>query len=586
MMSGSTTLPAGIPSPTDPEVVALIDRWVDAATQGGASTIAGVVGRIARARGLRVALVVDGVPVEEDAAVAAMEAPEELLQAAGPWLPGFMREALLAPADRRRVGVHHTTPAMAGALLDFTMEFHPFDTSTVVADPAVGGGVFLLAACERLPGSRQARVAQVQGFDIDPLAVAVTRASLQLWAGGAEVPPGSIRVADALSSATFDAQPNVVVGNPPFLSQMRDETTRGEEQRAELRRRWPDVGGYVDDAAAFLLAAVDEVADGGVVSLVQPSSFLSARDAAPVRQRLMREAPPVGLWIDGDRQFDAAVDTVAVIVRKAAAPAPVRRSGGVPVTALATHTSPLGASSWASLLLDDSTPQIEPGELARSATVGDVAHVTAGFRDHFYGLRGAVTDNVDGRHRLITSGLIDPLECRWGVVPCRFDRQRWSHPTVDPDAVAPGIRDWIANRFRPKLLLASQTRVIEVAIDRSGRMVPGTPVVSVEPAAEAPSLAHLAAALTSPVVALVLVAEAAGSALSRDAVRVAAPTIAALPLPVEGPEWDAAAAAVDALGEVVHRIELIEIARLGMAAYGVADRDDILNWWQERLPRR
>ena len=231
-------------------------------------------------------------------------------------------------------------------------------------------------------------------------------------------------------------------------------------------------------------------------------------------------------------------------------------------------------------------PQIGPEELSRSGTVGDVAVVTAGFRDHFYGLRGAVADDENGHHPLITSGLIDPLECRWGVVSCRFDRQKWTHPVVDPAAVAPGIHDWIAHRLRPKLLLASQTRVIEVLIDRRGQMVPGTPVVSVEPFAGAPSLAHLAAALTSPVTAALLLVDAAGSALSRDAMRVSAPRIAALPLAEPGPDGDAAAVAVDAGGAVVDRDELLEIGRLGLAAYGLGDRDDILNWWQQRLPRR
>jgi hypothetical protein len=113
------------------------------------------------------------------------------------------------------------------------------------------------------------------------------------------------------------------------------------------------------------------------------------------------------------------------------------------------------------------------------------------------------------------------------------------------------------------------------------------PVVqSVEPTPEAPTLAHLAAALTSPVAALLLLAEAAGSALSRDAMRVSATTIAALPLPVAGPDWDVAAAAVNALDPLPDRAAVIEIGRLGLVAYGLGERADILNWWQQRLPRR
>ena len=59
-----------------------------------------------------------------------------------------------------------------------------------------------------------------------------------------------------------------------------------------------------------------------------------ARDAAPVRARLATDAPPIGLWIDGDRQFEAAVDTVAVVVRKGSDSGPIHRSAGVPAVEL------------------------------------------------------------------------------------------------------------------------------------------------------------------------------------------------------------------------------------------------------------
>ncbi len=585
-MSDSATSRPGIPSPADPAVVAAIDRWVAAATDDTAAALAAVVHRVATAHGIHVDFTVDGVPVPPDTDVSAIEVTDSVLDVAGPWLPGFVREALLVPASRRRAGVHHTSPEMARALLDFVAGLHAFGGSTVVADPAVGGGVFLLAACEQLPGTPEERVQRVMGFDIDPLAVAVTEASLRLWSGGAAPRIGAIQVGDALLSAEFAPRPNVIVGNPPFLSQLRDDTTRDGERRSALRARWPEVGGYVDDAAAFLLASVDHVVDGGVVALVQPTSFLSARDAAPVRARLATDAPPIGLWIDGDRQFEAAVDTVAVVVRKGVDSGPIHRSAGVPAVELSPHAGPLPSASWAALLLDDSIPQLHEADVRRDATVGDVAGVTAGFRDQFYGLRGAVTEDEHAEHRLITSGLIDPLECRWGTTTCRFDRTKWLHPAVDPAAVTPEIRDWIADRLRPKLLVASQTKVIEVVVDAEGVLVPCTPVVSVEPTPEAPTLAHLAAALTSPVAALLLLAKAAGSALSRDAMRVSATTIAALPLPVAGADWDVAAAAVNALDPLPDRAAVIEIGRLGLVAYGLGERADILNWWQQRLPRR
>ncbi|MEZ5245049.1 MAG: N-6 DNA methylase [Acidimicrobiales bacterium] len=586
-MSGSTTWSAGIPSPTDPRIATALTLWVDAAEpDNAAGALAAIVARVAQAVRLDVALAVDGRVVEPTGAVFAVEVDEEVLTSAGPWLPGFAREALISAGDRRREGVHHTTPAMASTLVEFVADLRPFGDDDLIVDPAVGGGVFLLAAAVAMDGDRAARVGRLRGFDIDPLAVATTEAALRLWADGAPVAPGAISVRDALDGAwpEVDGPAAVVIGNPPFRSQLRGDTGRDEHRRASLARRWPEISGYVDDAAAFLLAGTEQVCDGGVVALVQPSSFLSARDAEPVRARLCRDAPPAGLWIDGGQKFAASVDTVAVLVRKGGAGGPIRRIAGVPGVGLPDHP-PVGEESWASLLLVD-TPHVASAEISFAQTLADVAHVTAGFRDQFYGLRGAVSDRADGRPRLITSGLIDPLECRWGRTSCRFDKQTWQAPTVDPAAVDPAIRTWVADRLTPKLVVASQTRVLEVAIDAAGDAVPCTPVITVEPRRGAPSLAHLAAALTSPVVSLLLLRSVAGSALSADAMRVSARALADLPLPVEGPAWDAAAAAVDQLDGPPSRAELVEIGRRALAAYGLADRVDVLNWWQSRLRGR
>jgi len=584
-MSDSTTSPAGIPSPTDTGITAALARWVAAAdADDPEAALAAIVALVADAHGLDVSLVVDGIEVAPSPAVLQVEVAPGVVASAGPWLPGFAREALLPSADRRRGGVHHTSPALASTVTTLALRARPWSDDDVVIDPAVGGGAFLLAAVEAMEGDRASAIARVRGFDVDPLAVAVTTAALRLWAGGADVPPGALRVGDALDGAwPFDSAA-CVFGNPPFLSQLRSGTARDETRRRALATRWPELAGYVDDAAAFLLAGLDHVVDGGVVALVQPASFLSARDAEPVRRRLRAQAAPVGLWIDDGRQFTAAVDTVALVVRKGAPVEPVDRARGVPATRLPAHPLP-DDRSWGSLLLID-TPTLDRGEVTGSRVVADVANVTAGFRDQFYGLRGAVGEARAGEPRLITSGLIDPLTCRWGEAPCRFDKQRWTAPTVDPEAVEPGIRGWLTDRLVPKLVVASQTRVLEAAIDADGDMVPCTPVISVEPHDHGPTLGHLAAALISPASSLLLLRDAAGSALSSDAMRVSATAIGRLPLPEPGPAWDAAAAAIVALEGAPTLNELGEIGRLALAAHGLAHRHDILDWWHSRLRGR
>lgn len=581
-MPVSTTSPAGTPSPTDPAVRDAVTRWVAAGDGEPATTLAAVVAAVADARGLDVVLPLPG--VVPDPAVLAVEVDRRLCAVAGPWLPGFVREALVHRTARRKGGVHHTAPEIALAIVDLVFSVQRPTDETVVADPAVGGGAFLLAAASRLPGTPGEVVARLRGVDTDPLAVAVTVAALEVWAHGAAPAADAVRVADFLAgSPVWHRAPDVITGNPPFLSQLRSDTVRDDARRRSLRERWPDVGGYVDESAAFLLAAVDEVAPAGVVGLVQPSSVLAARDATPVRARLREQAPLTGLWVDGEQRFDAAVDTVALVVRKGVDGGRLRRTVGTSRETAAVEV-PSGPS-WGRLLAGTTgVPAIDEEGLRWRDRLGDMARVTSGFRDEFYGLRDAVSEDPAGSPRLVTSGLIDPLRLEWGARVCRFDRRRWGHPVVDLDSVDPAIASWVADRLVPKLLVASQTRVLEVVVDSDGSLVPCTPVISVEPVETAPSLWHLAAVLSSPVAAALVASDAAGSALSRDAMRVSTRAVAALPLPARGAQWDAAAETAQRAQRDRDVDALHDTARRMLAAYGVAPRRDLFDWWQARLP--
>ena len=103
-------------------------------------------------------------------------------------------------------------------------------------------------------------------------------------------------------AGTFD----LVIGNPPYLSQLAASTTRGG---ASARGGGP----YADAAVEFLALAADLVdPDGGRVAFVLPQSILSARDAADVTMRL--DARSTMFWSawTGERDFDAQVVTCAL----------------------------------------------------------------------------------------------------------------------------------------------------------------------------------------------------------------------------------------------------------------------------------
>ena len=174
-----------------------------------------------------------------------------------------------------------------------------------------------------------------------------------------------------------------------------------------------------------------------------------------------------------------------------------------------------------------------------------MADAVAGFRQHYYGL-------VDHVHEastaavgapLVTSGLVSVGACAWGTAPTRFAKRTWSRPVVDLAAVRAQDRrlgGWLDRVLRPKVVVATQTRVIEAAADRTGTWVPCTPVVSVIPR-DGTEVDLIAAALCAPPVAAWAARRASGTGLSPDAIRMSAELALAAPLPRDRRLWEQAA---------------------------------------------
>ncbi|HMK09978.1 MAG TPA: hypothetical protein VK461_00195, partial [Acidimicrobiales bacterium] len=130
-------------------------------------------------------------------------------------------------------------------------------------------------------------------------------------------------------------------------------------------------------------------------------------------------------------------------------------------------------------------------------------------------------------------------------------------------------------RLVPKVVVATQTRVIEAAVDESGDWLPAVPVISV--VAEPSMLWPIAAALCSPPLTAWAATRHLGAARSPTALKLSAREVRALPLPPPSPSWDAAAAALRAG-------DLLGAGRAMCDAYGVDDQ--AFRWWEARLPRR
>ena len=529
-------------------------------------------------------------------------------------------EAVTPRTRRRATGLHVTPSWLADRVVGLALD--DLDTppaELTVCDPACGGGAFLLAVARALAAQGIDRPTIVRhhlwGADVDPVGLAAAEAALAVWAG--EAPPsGHLAIGDTLTRPAEALWPDrpadgfaVVVGNPPFLNQLESATVRSSRLTERLRKRFGEaVQPYTDTAWLFLLAACDMARAGGRVAMVQPLSLGAARDATVVRDALDERAELRDLWVEeGGRSFAASVQVCAPVLQvrpsSGSVTHPQQHSGGEAASTTGgragpgggwghgtTFRSQNGKNGWAGRLAD--ATGIPPVELAEGPTVGEWAKVVAGFREEYYGLVPLVTEAEDippdDRHPLVTAGVLDWGRSAWGERPTRFLKRSWDAPVVDLSrledseveaALPPGCRRWLGHTSRPKVVVATQTRVVELAVDAEGCWVASVPTVIVVPH-DVDDIWLLAAAMASPSATAWLARRAPGVALARHALKVAARDLAALPLPVDHGAWGDAARWLRAYAALPDDELLGLYTEAAVAAYDAPP--ELVDWWRGR----
>lgn len=398
----------------------------------------------------------------------------------------------------------------------------------------------------------------------------------------------------------FDA----VVGNPPFLNQLESASAHTRGLAALLAARTGGaIKGYADTSSAFLLTALRLVRPGGRVALVMPQSFLSSRDGAPVRAAALQRAALTGLWWSRRRVFRRAsvftcAPTFEVGVKARSEVVRRREPDLAEVASVRVDRAALGReSTWSRLIAEpEDLPEIR---VLSGRVLGDIATATADFRDQYYALRGRLVEDAAltaAQRRsgafppVVTTGLIDLAQNVWGRGPTRIHKRVWAAPRVDRAGLEerPADAAWLRARLTPKVLLATQTRVLEVVADPLGRLLPCTPVISLMPR-DGGSVWRLAAAVCSPVCTLIARRTYAGAALSTDAIKLSAKQALVLPAPTDDLAWKAGAEAFreaqTAEGQAQRRAALERYGAEMAGAYGLpaSAAARVLKWWSARL---
>jgi hypothetical protein len=144
------------------------------------------------------------------------------------------------------------------------------------------------------------------------------------------------------------------------------------------------------------------------------------------------------------------------------------------------------------------------------------------------------------------------------------------------DCLSDRFLRWAKSTLEPKVLVATQTRVLEAVSDPDGSWVPAVPVVRLEPLSHV-TPDEIAALLTSPIASRLMWSQSAGTGLSPKSLRVGVAGLSDLPWPAGGLH-DAAEALnhgdIAACGRLVHR------------AFDITEQGSLTTWWEQHLPGR
>ena len=222
-------------------------------------------------------------------------------------------------------GTVYTPPFLASLLLDQAMPYEKLTGEERVLDPACGSGVFLVGAFRRLINIWRSRhrwkrpdvsslkrllKQSIYGIELDPNAVDLASFSLSLAICDALKPEviwselrfDPLRNTNLLEadffellnrsrkgeSTLFDQGFDIVVGNPPFESELSpagDELNQAAQQQDPHHRSLPDK----QTAYLFLEQGLSVLKPDGRACLIQPSGLLYNRQASDFRTAILQK---------------------------------------------------------------------------------------------------------------------------------------------------------------------------------------------------------------------------------------------------------------------------------------------------------
>ncbi|MGI8405734.1 MAG: Eco57I restriction-modification methylase domain-containing protein [Thermomicrobiales bacterium] len=310
---------------------------------------------------------------------------------------------------------------------------------------------------------------------------------------------------------------DTVLGNPPFVNAI--EGSMSERDKLWLRSNFPLTDGTADLAFQFFSLADQVTRPSGRFSLIQPRSFLNSKAAVRLRENIVSRRQPIMIYAPdnpklfaGASQYVAAVSLgVGHICTVSQSPNPSRIDWNSSISGENSRVS----NWWELLQISEglATEAVEDGRSTLDKFYSVAASMTTG--DAYEVKPYVIDDQVGMGQKLVTTGLIDPLECKWGRQLCRYLKDDYQFPRIDIRSPLPkNIEKRVENSKRPKVIVAGLTASIEAFVDERGECIGAVSTYSIfHPDNDVVRLRQVCEALLRPAASERFRAELGGNAL-------------------------------------------------------------------------
>jgi hypothetical protein len=377
----------------------------------------------------------------------------------------------------------------------------------------------------------------------------------------------------------------IVIGNPPFVNPMGKDRPYSSGELAEIATNLglPLTAIETANISTLFLFLAQEICQntGGVVAFVQPLSVIGVNRTLGVGD-LIRQSRPFRIWFRLDRAFDANVETIVIFTQR-------DWNGSCSITTgrdcveIAIRKSQDQPNFMSECLAD--VLNIPHLSLVSGPTVSSLAIATNDFRDQFYGMQQGVLEEEFGQHaKLATTALIDFGVNKWGSRETTFAKAKMRFPRVDVPALSGPMQTWAAGKLVPKVIVSTQTKIVEAWVDELGEFLPSIPLISIVPSGKE-DVWMIAAAVGNPVSSVFAFRNFSGSGMTGKVLKLNGAQIGNVPLPSNRKAWSEAASI---LKELHHSPEgdldlLRSFGEAIIGAYEVDNQRELVDWWLARV---